>query len=333
MNQLRRWLLAALFLLLSSVSAEAGNYFIPPQPFKVTNGYYLRITNNEATTKRARCIYTISSGTGVGTASAVDLNITTGSTGDCQPASGVEWTIHAVVHEGDITLSHYDGTNAIAFATDPAAPTTDDLYQINALCQGEPSSPPSGKTSWYCDSGNSNLFTVKDSSGNIHILGPETKQIYFGAGGINVDGTNCAVPTEQNLNSSEKTWAFSCADSNSSVFSGKVRMPLTWDGGTITFTLALFHDTTETITFAGDFSAQCRAAGTAINSTYGTAVAADVAITTANQIAEATTAAVTPNGSCVGGAWLLWRYVVDATNFSTNAANSKVLGVTIHAVY
>jgi len=156
------------------------------------------------------------------------------------------------------------------------------------------------------------------------------KSIYWDAGGINVDASNCTTPTEQALNSAEKTWAFSCADSNSSIFGGKVRMPVAYDGGTVTFTLTLFHGTTETITFAGDFSAQCRAAGAAINSTYGTAVAADVSITTANLIAEATTAAVTPNGTCTGGGvTILWRYVVDAANFSANAANSKVLGVTM----
>lgn len=153
--------------------------------------------------------------------------------------------------------------------------------------------------------------------------------IYFDAGSISVDGTNCTAPTEQALNSAEKTWAFSCGDSNSSIFSGKIRMPKSWDLSTVTFTLSLFHGTTETITFAGDFSAQCRGAGDAINGTYGTAVASDVSITTANLIAEATTAAVTPNGTCAAEDWLLWRYVVDAANFSANAANSKVLGVTI----
>jgi hypothetical protein len=99
----------------------------------------------------------------------------------------------------------------------------------------------------------------------------------------------------------------------------------------VTFTLSLYHATTESITFAGDFSAQCRRAGTTdvINSTYGTAVAADVSITTAHEIEEATTAAVTPNGTCAAEAWLQWRYVVDAANFSANAANAKVLGVTM----
>lgn len=188
----------------------------------------------------------------------------------------------------------------------------------------------------------SKTFGVKDDAGNVIWQTTEAGVTTYGssylpngkafwdAGAISTDGTNCGTVTEQALNSSEKTWAFSCADSNSSIFSGKVRMPNNYSGGTVTFTLSLFHGTSESITFAGDFSAQCRAAGTAINSTYGTAVAADVSITTANQIAEATSSAVTPNGTCsTAGVWILWRYVVDAANFSANSANAKVIGVTM----
>jgi hypothetical protein len=148
------------------------------------------------------------------------------------------------------------------------------------------------------------------------------------------DGTNCAAPTEQTLNSGPKKWAFSCADSNSSVFYGSVNLPDSWDAGTVTFKLRLFHGTTETITFAGDFSAQCHSGGT-VSSTYGSAVAADVSITTANKYVTATTSAVTPDATgetstvCHAGDELDWKYVVDATNFSTNAANAKVIDVTM----
>src|ERR1051325_941445 len=187
----------------------------------------------------------------------------------------------------------------------------------------------------------SRTFGVKDDAGGVIWQTTEAgvttlgwsykplKTIYWDAGSITTDGTNCGVPAEQALNSSESTWAFSCADSGSSKFSGKIRMPASWDGGTVTFTLSLFHGTSESITFAGDFSAQCRGAGEVISSTYGTAVAADVSITTAKQIAEATTAAVTPTGTCAASDWLLWRYVIDAANFSTNAANAKVIGVSM----
>lgn len=163
--------------------------------------------------------------------------------------------------------------------------------------------------------------------------GTAVRPIYFDAAALTPDGTNCAAPSEQTLNSGPKTWTMRCADSNSSIFYGKVRMPPTWNAGTVTFTLSLYHATTETITFAGDFAAACRAAGGTVNSTYGTAVAADVAITTAHQIAEATTTAVTPNGTCAANDWLFFKYTVDATNFSANAANAHILGVAINATY
>src|ERR1051325_8107889 len=74
----------------------------------------------------------------------------------------------------------------------------------------------------------SKTFGVKDDAGGVIWQTTEagvttygssylpTSKVYFDAGSITPDGTNCAAPTEQALNSSEKTWAFSCADSGSS---------------------------------------------------------------------------------------------------------------------
>jgi hypothetical protein len=322
-------------LFLSTGIAYADNKYTPTFQLRVSNTNYLRITNDEGTTKRARCIGIIAvdgTASNIGKTAITNLNITTGADGDCQPGSGVEWIIYGIVHEGAITLSHYDGSNAIPFDTSPANPTTTDLYQIDYTCQGEPSTPASGRLSVYCDS-TTELFSSKNDAGLVRVLGPSVKPIYFDAGALTADGTLCADPTEQTLNSGPKTWAFSCADDNGSIFYGKVRMPSTYNGGTVTFTLSLYHATTETITFAGDFSAQCRDTTSTINSTWGTAVAADVSITTAHRVAEATSAAVTPNGSCAASSWLIFRYVVDATNFSANSANAKVIGVTINATY
>jgi hypothetical protein len=165
------------------------------------------------------------------------------------------------------------------------------------------------------------------SSAGVVTCSDPTFRTYFDAGALTPDGTNCAAPTEQTLNSGPITWAFSCADSNNSIFYGKVRLPTAVT--TLTFTISLYHGTTETITFAGDFSAMCRADGAAINSTWGTAVAADVSITTQHLNEQQSTTAVTPNGTCSAGAMLFFRYVVDAANFSANAANAKVLGVGI----
>jgi hypothetical protein len=148
---------------------------------------------------------------------------------------------------------------------------------------------------------------------------------YWDGGALTPDGTQCADPTKQTINSGPVIYTFSCADNAASIFYGQVQLLRAIS--TATFKLTLWHGTTETITFAGDFSAQCRAAGTAPNATFGTAVAADVAITTANNLVETTSAAVTPNGTCSIGSTLFFRYVVDAANFSANAANAKVISV------
>ena len=154
-----------------------------------------------------------------------------------------------------------------------------------------------------------------------------TKTAYWDAGGMSTDGSFCDTPTEQILNSGIKLWTFSCAQSGSSVFYGSAVMPDSYSGGAVTFELNLFHPTTETITFAGSFSAQCRAAGTTINAVWGTAVATNVAITTGNQLVNTTSAPVSPNGSCAGGDFFTWRYVVNAGSFSPPAANTRVIGV------
>lgn len=159
--------------------------------------------------------------------------------------------------------------------------------------------------------------------------------VYYNPGLLSTDGTQCSNPAEVTLNSGPKQFTISCAKNSAAVIYGNMRMPgaestdtLAWDGGTVTFQLDVFHTTTETITWAGDISAQCRATGEQPSGTWGTAVQADVSITTANNIASATTAAVTPTGTCAAGDVLWWRWVIDEPNFSTNAANADLIGVT-----
>jgi len=154
------------------------------------------------------------------------------------------------------------------------------------------------------------------------------KSVYWGAGAMTADGTNCTDPAEVTLDSGPETWTISCADNNGSIFYGNVVMPDSWDAGTVTFELVLFHATTETITYGGDFSAKCTGDGEDFSGvSWGTAIAADVSIVTANLIEKQTTNAVTATGTCAGGDLLYWRYVIAAGRFSTNAANADVVGV------
>jgi hypothetical protein len=159
----------------------------------------------------------------------------------------------------------------------------------------------------------------------------QVKSMYWPAGSMSSDGTQCGDATEVTLNSGPRQWTITCADNDSGYFHGQVVMPDSWNASTVTFELMVHHATTETITFAGDFQSQCKAAGETVNNTdwptEGASTVCDVSITTANDIEACTTAAQTPSGTCAAGDMLWWRYNIDATNFSTNAANTNVLGV------
>jgi len=150
---------------------------------------------------------------------------------------------------------------------------------------------------------------------------------YWGAERISSDGTQCTAAAEVTFAGGPKLYAISCADNAASIIYGSRVMEDSWNAGTVTFEITVWHGTTETITYAGDFSAQCRGPGDIPSSSWGTAVAADVSITTADQIEVATTAAVTANGTCAAGDMLFWRWVMDDTTCPANCANTDIFGV------
>lgn len=231
---------------------------------------------------------------------------------------------------------------------------TDDQFEFCAANAGVPQTLKLGTdgTFWcldtdidgtYCEASEPNLSinAPLGTTGNETVQGTltvtstlsatvtDTKT--WGAAGMSTDGTNCVTPAEVTLNSGPKVYAFTCADSNSSIFYGSTAMPDSWNGGDLTWELWVWHGTSEAITFGGDFSSQCRGPGEIPSATWSTTPrAADVTITTANQVEHAiTTTPDTPAGTCAGGDTLYWRYVVSATRDSTNAANTKVLWVTM----
>lgn len=185
----------------------------------------------------------------------------------------------------------------------------------------------------------SNGTLTDDGSGQVTITtgggggGTSVKQIFIPAIALIPDGTNCLYPSTRTINSGHQVESIRCADSGSSVVRYSLRMPSTWDAGTVTVTPTVLHGTTETITWAMDFATACRRPADTWNNTYGTAQSANVSITTANQTAEQTTAAITADGTCAAGAMLLIRGTVDATDMSANGANTDLLGITVNATY
>lgn len=49
-------------------------------------------------------------------------SVAAGARLDIQPASGVEWIIHNIYHEGPVALEFFNGTNFIEFETRTAGP-------------------------------------------------------------------------------------------------------------------------------------------------------------------------------------------------------------------
>jgi len=157
---------------------------------------------------------------------------------------------------------------------------------------------------------------------------------YLDAVNLVPDGTNCVSGVVQ-LNGGPLTDVITCADTaSSSVVYGKIRMSDV--GGcptsTLNMSIHVYHAVSEAVVYDADFSAMYRrwSSSDVVNSTWGTAAQALISLTwTAHEI-ETGTASVTPNGTCTTGSTMLfWRLVIDGANYTTTAASSRLLGVTI----
>lgn len=153
------------------------------------------------------------------------------------------------------------------------------------------------------------------------------KSVYFPAGGLNVDGTQCGQPTERQINSGALRYTIICADNDASTIYGEVEMPDAWDGGTVTLMGTFVQTAADTSNMNADVAMACRVDGDTINNTWGTEIAMDTAMGGSNKIDTVTTAAITPNGTCTGGGTLLqFRWQLDATGTTTAVATLHMLG-------
>lgn len=145
------------------------------------------------------------------------------------------------------------------------------------------------------------------------------KSIWFGAGSLSTDGTQCAAPAEVTINSGPKIWTIICTENDAATMHGSVKMPDSWDAGTITLEVVYIQTAADTGTIKLDAGAQCRGTGEAV-STWGTEVDMDSTGTGSNKNDYATSAAITPTGTCAAGDMLYFRVQVDATSNPTTAA-------------
>lgn len=137
------------------------------------------------------------------------------------------------------------------------------------------------------------------------------------------DGTNCpAQPTVVTINSGPKMPTYVCADSSSSILHAVATLPDDYvAGSTIKVRQYVIQTAANTGSVLGDLSAQCRGTTETVSSTYGTAVAIDLATSTgSNAVNSFESGAITPAGTCNPGDLLALKYVFDAASTATSAS-------------
>jgi hypothetical protein len=157
--------------------------------------------------------------------------------------------------------------------------------------------------------------------------------IWIGAGAMSTDGTNCAAPAEATpVASGAKLWTIICADNDSSRMHGSLVMPDSWDGGTLTFALTYVQTAADTNALKWQVAAQCKGDGEALVATasYGTEInVTDSNLSGSGKQDTATSAAVTPSGTCAASDFLAFYIDVDATGTTTAMATTHFTGVRI----
>jgi len=154
----------------------------------------------------------------------------------------------------------------------------------------------------------------------------EVRSMYWGAGAMSTDGTQCVAPAEVTIGSWGKMFTVICADNDASTMTGSAQMPDGWDAGTVTFELSYIQDAADTAIMNADVAARC-AGATETPAAYGTEVAIDdAAVTGTDAMDNTTSAAVTAGGTCAAGDFLQWQIQV-AVETTTAVASLHFVGV------
>jgi hypothetical protein len=202
---------------------------------------------------------------------------------------------------------------------------------------------PLANTTMRCWTNTSCVFYDEEGAAAIETIDPDAastlamytygtsykpkKSVWFGAGSLSTDGTQCAAPAEVTINSGPKIWTIICTDNDSSTIYGSAQMPDSWDAGTVTFEHVYIQTAADTSALNGDIAAQCRGNSETPSSTWGTEVAIDDAgVSGSNDNDFTVSAAVTPAGTCAAGDMLYFRYQLDATGTTTAVATLHHVG-------
>lgn len=152
--------------------------------------------------------------------------------------------------------------------------------------------------------------------------------MYWGAGAMEVDGTECAAATAVLLVASGPTpLTIACNDSDDGYIEGSTVMPDSWNGGVVTITMQVGQIAASTGGFDVDFEVTCVSTGDDfVAFADANLVAADVTLVADDDAIQVTTGDITVNGTtCAGGDYLAWRGDVDAGGTATSSETLVVI--------
>lgn len=152
--------------------------------------------------------------------------------------------------------------------------------------------------------------------------------VYFPAGSLSADGTQCAAPAEVTINSGPMQYTIVCTDNDTSTIYGSVVLPDGFDiTKDITFELSYIQTAADTGPLNSDIAIQCRGTGEAVNNTWGSEIAIDDAAVTGSNAVDMTTSAAVDTADCVAGDILYFRWQMDATGTTTAVATLNIVGM------
>jgi len=157
-----------------------------------------------------------------------------------------------------------------------------------------------------------------------------TKSVYIPAGAMEVSGGCTLNAAAALLTNGPRLVTISCTDADADSIEFDWVMPDGWNGGTITVELNAFsigNNTTEV--FEMDVAGQCVRSGDSVaaHATTGEQAATITWGAAANREQHATTAAITLQGTCAGGAHVYMRGQTDSTATTmTPMSDLRILG-------
>ena len=156
----------------------------------------------------------------------------------------------------------------------------------------------------------------------------EVRSMYWGAGAMEVDGTQCVAPVAVAIHDTGPTpLTIACASNDAGTISGGTVMPDEWNFDTVTFEITLAQISAAVTIFDMDFEGQCIGHGENYLTFGGTGEQqAVVTLVADDDSLQASTSAVTLNGTtCAGGDTLFWQGAIDQSGTNTAVGTEAVI--------